>query len=175
MTTDVPGWDAVYELLNLGFSPPRTRPTVVSPGDAMSPRAASSRVDRLMRLPIGVAACLMLALAWVNLSRAAFDWAPARAPAMEVVVFESSDCAYCRIFRRDVLPKYRQAVRRDAVPLRFVDIDTSEAQSLTLKSRIDTLPTAVLVTDGREVDRIVGYWGPDNFFKLLAHMLARME
>ena len=29
--------------------------------------------------------------------------------------------------------------------------------------------------NGSEVDRIVGYWGPDNFFKLLAHILARME
>ena len=29
--------------------------------------------------------------------------------------------------------------------------------------------------NGREVDRIAGYWGPDNFFKLLAHMLAKIE
>jgi hypothetical protein len=28
---------------------------------------------------------------------------------------------------------------------------------------------------GREIDRIVGYWGPDNFFKLLAHLRARAE
>ena len=47
--------------------------------------------------------------------------------------------------------------------------------SLALKARIDTLPTAVLMKNGREVDRIVGYWGPDNFFKLLAHMLAKIE
>ena len=37
------------------------------------------------------------------------------------------------------------------------------------------LPTAVLMQGGREIDRIVGYWGPDNFFKLLAHMRAKAE
>ena len=74
-----------------------------------------------------------------------------------------------------MLPQYRQAVREDAVPLRFVDIDKSDLDSLALKRRIDTLPTAVLMKNGSEVDRIVGYWGPDNFFKLLAHILARME
>jgi thioredoxin-related protein len=66
-------------------------------------------------------------------------------------------------------------VRDDAVPLRFVDIDKSDTESLALKARIDTLPTAVLMKNSREVDRIAGYWGPDNFFKLLAHMLARIE
>ena len=99
---------------------------------------------------------------------------PARPP-VELLVFERADCTYCRVFRRDVLPQYRQAVREDAVPLRFVDIDKSDLGSLALKRRIDTLPTAVLMKNGSEVDRIVGYWGPDNFFKLLAHILARME
>ena len=74
-----------------------------------------------------------------------------------------------------MLPKYRHAVRDDAVPLRFFDIDKSDPASLALKARIDTLPTAVLMKNGTEVDRIVGYWGPDNFFKLLAHILAKME
>jgi LPPG:FO 2-phospho-L-lactate transferase len=101
--------------------------------------------------------------------------APAGAPAIELLVFERADCTYCRVFRRDIVPKYRHAVRDDAVPLRFVDIDKSDPGSLALKARIDTLPTAVLMKNGSEFDRIVGYWGPDNFFKLLAHILARME
>ena len=36
------------------------------------------------------------------------------------------------------------------------------------------LPTVVLMLEGREIDRIVGYWGPDSFFKLLAHMRAKV-
>ena len=123
-----------------------------------------------------VAASLLLLLAGHDAGRAALNVAaPAGTPAVELLVFERADCAYCRVFRRDVLPKYRHAVRDDAVPLRFVDIDKSDPASLALKARIDTLPTAVLMKNGTEVDRIVGYWGPDNFFKLLAHMLAKME
>ncbi len=129
-----------------------------------------------MRTLIAAIAASLLLLAGQDAGRAALNVAaPAGTPAVELLVFERADCAYCRVFRRDVLPKYRHAVRDDAVPLRFVDIDKSDPGSLTLKARIDTLPTAVLMKNGSEVDRIVGYWGPDNFFKLLAHMLARME
>ena len=62
-----------------------------------------------------------------------------------------------------------------AAPLRFVDINSRDTDSLGLKSRLDTLPTAVVMRDGREVDRIVGYWGPTNFFKLLSFILMRIE
>ena len=32
-----------------------------------------------------------------------------------------------------------------------------------------------LMKDGREVDRVSGYWGPDNFFKMLAHIMMKAE
>ena len=107
--------------------------------------------------------------------RAALDSAPTRTPPLEVLVFEHTDCTYCRVFRRDVLPKYRQAVPADTAPLRFVDIAKSDTASLALKTRIDTVPTVVVMRDGREVDRIVGYWGPTNFFRMLSYILAKIE
>jgi thioredoxin-related protein len=125
---------------------------------------------------VAIVACLLLLSTGQDAVRAALNAAaPAGTPAVELLVFERADCVYCRVFRRDVVPKYRHAVRDDAVPLRFVDIDKSNTGSLALKARIDTLPTAVLMKNGAEVDRIVGYWGPDNFFKLLAHILARVD
>jgi hypothetical protein len=74
-----------------------------------------------------------------------------------------------------VVPRYRHAATADKVPLRFIDIEKTDIDSLSLKSRIDTLPTAVVMRDGSEVGRIVGYWGPDNFLKLLSHILAGLE
>jgi len=74
-----------------------------------------------------------------------------------------------------VLPMYRQAVPADAAPLRFVDIAAAGADSLALRARIDTVPTVVVMRDGREVDRIVGYWDPASFFKMLSHIIAGME
>jgi len=121
-----------------------------------------------------IATCLLL-FAGYGAVRAALDEAPARTSSLEVLVFEHPDCTYCRIFRRDVLPRYRRAGALNAVPLRFVDIEKSDTGGLALKARIDTVPTAVVMKDGREMERIVGYWGPDNFFKLLGHILAKNE
>jgi thioredoxin-like negative regulator of GroEL len=122
-----------------------------------------------------LAACLMLLLASEGAGQAGLDAAPAGAPSVEVLVFEHADCVYCRVFRRDVLPQYRQAVRANAAPLRFVDIEKDDTASLGLNARIDTLPTAVVMRNGREVDRIVGYWGPTGFFQLLSHILGTIE
>jgi hypothetical protein len=127
-----------------------------------------------MRSVIFVAAVVVvLASAWTAFSRAALDLGPARPPTTEVIVFEHADSVHCRIFRRDVLPKYRQSMRD--VPLRFVDVARTDTAAFALKGRIGTVPTAVVMRDGREVDRIVGYWGPTNFFIMLSHILARVE
>jgi thioredoxin-related protein len=122
-----------------------------------------------------LAAALMLVLVSQGTGQAGLDAAPVSTPTLEVLVFEHVDCVYCRVFRRDVLPMYHQAVRVNAAPLRFVDIEKDDATSLGLNSHIDTLPTAVVMRNGREVDRIVGYWGPSGFFQLLSHILARMD
>jgi hypothetical protein len=123
----------------------------------------------------GVAASLMLLLMSQGSGQAGLDAAPASTPSLEVLVFEHANCVYCRVFRREVLPQYHQAVGANVAPLRFVDIAKDDTDGLELNSRIDTLPTAVVMRNGREVDRIVGYWGPTGFFQLLSHILAKME
>jgi hypothetical protein len=37
------------------------------------------------------------------------------------------------------------------------------------------LPTAVLMQNGRELDRITGYWGRETFIKMLSYLLARAQ
>lgn len=122
-----------------------------------------------------IAVSLVLLFAGLGGSRAALDGAPARMPNLEVLVFEHIDCVYCQIFRRDVLPKYRYSVRSELAPLRFLDIQASASGRLALNARIDTVPTVVVMRDGQEVGRIVGYWGPTNFFKMLSHILGHAE
>jgi thioredoxin-related protein len=122
-----------------------------------------------------LAVALTILFACEAAGRAALDAAPPGTPPLEVLVFEHDACAYCRVFRRDVLPMYRQALQADAAPLRFVDIAAGGIDSLALKARIDTVPTVVVMRDGREVDRIVGYWAPANFFQMLSRILARMD
>jgi thioredoxin-related protein len=125
-----------------------------------------------MRSLLSAFAVVLLLIAGQDSGRAALDGASASTPPLEVLVFEHADCAYCRVFRRDVLPKYRASVRSDLAPLRFVDVQSESTDRLGLNGRIDTVPTVVVMRDGQEVGRIVGYWGPSNFFKMLANLLG---
>ena len=109
----------------------------------------------------------------IGVSWASLDHRGAGAPTVEVVVFEHPDSISCRQFRNDVLPKYDQAMRT-AAPLRFVDVAIDGTASLGLNKPIEVVPTVAVMRDGREIDRIVGYWGSTNFFVLLSHILARM-
>lgn len=108
--------------------------------------------------------------------RAAQDPSPATQPrVVELVVFEHGDCTYCRIFRSAILPRYRENGQEARAPIRFVRVEHADMTALGLRGRITMVPTFVLMQDGREVGRIEGYWAPDNFFRLVASMLARTD
>ena len=115
--------------------------------------------------------------ALVSASMAAQDAAgKVRASGVELVVYEHADCQYCRIFRSDIVPRYQGSTQAGRAPLRFVNIaHTGTEGAGGLNGGITMVPTFVLMKEGREVDRIVGYWAPDNFFKMVAYMLLKAE
>jgi len=88
----------------------------------------------------------------------------------ELLVFETENCPYCFIFRRDVAPNYMSSPRAKDVPLRYVDARKTDLSTMRLKSPLTMVPTVVLMKNGREVDRITGYMGPEPFF----HMVSRL-
>ncbi|MDX2205084.1 MAG: thioredoxin fold domain-containing protein [Hyphomicrobiaceae bacterium] len=107
---------------------------------------------------------------------AAYDaMASARAAPVELLVFEHPDCQYCRVFRRDVLPRYQEGTVTSKAPLRFIDLERTDTAGLGLRGGVHVVPTFVLMQNGREVDRIVGYWAPENFFRMLSHILERTD
>ena len=72
--------------------------------------------------PIFIAALAAIA-AWMaghGLARSAVDSGTGAAPAMELVVFEHPDCAYCPAFRNSIAPRYQAlaAGSRSAAALR---------------------------------------------------------
>jgi thioredoxin-related protein len=117
---------------------------------------------------------VLLVSAHDRASRAGIE-AGARPTSMELIVFEHPDCTYCRAFRQNIGPTYRHSVPAAEAPLRYVDIAKSDIGGLHLSERIDTLPTAVLMKNGREVGRISGYWGRDSFLRMLAHIMSTVE
>lgn len=98
------------------------------------------------------------------------------AGALQIVVFEAPGCIYCNLFRRHVLPAYTASPRASDIPLRFLDLNEDAAvAALGLDGAIDTVPTAVLLHNNREIGRIPGYVGPENFFHAVSHLLAQVE
>jgi thioredoxin-related protein len=110
-----------------------------------------------------------------GLRRSAVDSGSPARPAMELLVFEHPDCTYCPVFRNNVAQRYQASPQAADAPLRFIDITTSDTGRYGLKLPISMVPTAVLMKDGREVDRIAGYWAPDSFFKMVAYIRAKAE
>jgi thioredoxin-related protein len=90
----------------------------------------------------------------------------------EIVVFEVENCTYCSVFRDQVLLRYRQSPRAVELPIRFIDVNEADVSKMKLVAPIQIVPTMVMMKDGREVDRISGYTGPENFFILVSKMLS---
>lgn len=99
---------------------------------------------------------------------------PAKPVRLELLVLEVESCDICTMMRTRVQPKYERSVHARAVPMRFMDITNRDETKLGLIKPVDMVPTIVLMRDGREVTRIVGYLGPENFLAVVGHAL-RLE
>lgn len=91
----------------------------------------------------------------------------------ELIVVEAEGCIYCQLFRRDVFPAYAASAQAKDLPVRFVDINDIAADRLDFTSSVDVVPTFVVVRSHREVGRISGYVGPEDFFHSIKYLLAQ--
>jgi len=95
-------------------------------------------------------------------------------PSFEVVVFETSNCLLCRLFRRDVAPRYARSRRHRMAPLRYIDVNPRRPPHPGLSEPLAMLPTAVIMKDGAEIARIEGYTGPELFFQMMSRTFSRL-
>jgi thioredoxin-related protein len=91
----------------------------------------------------------------------------------ELIVVEAEGCIYCQLFRHDVFPAYAASPQAKDLPVRFVDINDIAADRLDFTSSVDVVPTFVVVRSHREVGRISGYVGPEDFFHSIKYLLAQ--
>ena len=94
------------------------------------------------------------------------------ADSLELVVIEADGCIFCEIFRSDVLPAYEASEQGKQMPVQFVDINDMDTTHLEFKGAVDIVPTFIVIKDRREVGRISGYVGPENFFHSINYLLA---
>ena len=133
---------------------------------------------------------LLLALLLAPRSEAARDWLPSfggsltkppvglgEAPKgdLELLVFEVDGCIYCEVMRRDVLPRYRTTASGAQAPMRFIDMNQVDTDKLALRGAVQVVPTAILMKNGKEIDRVERYFGPEMFFQIVARMIEQAQ
>jgi hypothetical protein len=97
------------------------------------------------------------------------------AAAAELVMFESSGCPHCARWLREIGPIYPKTDEGKRAPLRRVDLAAPRPTDLAGIAKIVYTPTFVLVRDGREIGRIVGYGGDEAFWSLLGELVRRLD
>ena len=90
----------------------------------------------------------------------------------EVVVFEIGGCKYCTAFRDNLGARYLASTTNAVAPMRYVDVGRLEPGAFQLQSEITTVPTIVLLQDGREIDRVEGYPLSEMLFGMVKSRLA---
>ena len=99
---------------------------------------------------------------------------PGAALAAELLLFESATCEWCQKWDEDVGVVYAKTAEGRAAPLRRIDIYAARPADLRSVRGIVYTPTFVLWDRGREIGRVVGYPGEDNFWGLLGVIVAKL-
>ena len=102
--------------------------------------------------------------------------------AYELLMFSNPACSYCQKFMDEVEPEYHgQNIYSKKLPLRIIPTkgrppqwfqDAVEAGNI---GPIESIPTFVVWHEGREVARLTGYKGKDNFYRDLHNYLVANE
>jgi|DewCreStandDraft_4_1066084.scaffolds.fasta_scaffold00358_33 hypothetical protein len=111
--------------------------------------------------------------ALVGLAGWAFFAGPAGAA--ELVMFSDRGCSYCARFEAEIGPVYPKTEEARRAPLRRVDLGEGIPPEFAHLRPPSFTPTFVLVEQGREIGRILGYPGEMHFWGLLGMLLERLE
>lgn len=91
--------------------------------------------------------------------------------AAELLMIEQPGCPFCRRFDIEVAPKLPLTPEGRRAPLRRMDIRERMPDGV---APARYTPTFVLVHEGREIGRIVGYAGEDFFWPRLEALVRRL-
>jgi len=100
---------------------------------------------------------------------------PTSGRAAELVMFEQAGCAWCEAFDREIAPVYAKTNEGARAPLRRVDVMQTIPPDLAFIEVERLTPLFVLVDKGREIGRIRGYPGDDNFWGLLGMLIKKLD
>jgi len=97
-----------------------------------------------------------------------------KADAASLIMVEQEYCEYCESWNADIGVIYNKTAEGKRAPLRRVDIHEAMPDDLSFLTGLIFTPTFVLVDDGKEVGRILGYASEDFFWGLLQKLLEKL-
>lgn len=93
----------------------------------------------------------------------------------ELLMFERDGCPWCLRWHQEVGAGYPKSEEGQRAPLRVLRDVAPAAVGASLKAPVTMAPTFVLVSEGREVGRIVGYPGAEFFYGLLDELMKKLD
>jgi thioredoxin-related protein len=96
------------------------------------------------------------------------------AEAAELVMVNARGCSYCAKFKRELEPGYSSTEAGRVAPLRVVSALKRWPDDLKGIPQSPYAPVFILVDKGREVGRIFGYTGAEQFWSQLNPMIGRL-
>lgn len=122
---------------------------------------------------IAIAAIMSIALALLPVSPGrgeTLNAAEKAKPGVQLVMIGEKGCPYCARWDKEVGVAYAASAEGQFAPL--LRLDRSDPEAATF-SNIHYSPTFIVLNNGVEIGRIVGYPGPDFFWGLLSQILQR--
>lgn len=100
--------------------------------------------------------------------------APDKARAAQLLMFEQTFCEWCEVWDEEIGSFYEKTDEGKRAPLRRVDIHGKRPGDLKDIRAVVYTPTFVLMNEGKEVGRILGYPGADFFWALLEKLIEKL-
>jgi len=100
---------------------------------------------------------------------------PQALQAAELVVVDQDNCPYCERFENEIAPAWPNTDEGRDVPLRHVNMHDQWPSDLESVSPATLTPTFILIEDGKELGRLVGYAGDEHFWFLIGELLENLE
>lgn len=97
------------------------------------------------------------------------------AQAAELVYFNSTACSVCEQWDEEVGVLYHKTDEAQRLPLRSHDIHDDKPADLAFVKGVAFTPTFVMVEDGKEVGRIVGYISDYFFWQQVAGLIKKSD
>lgn len=129
-------------------------------------RRIARRAARCAALAVFLSSSLLIAVASATSARADDR-------RIELVMFESAYCEWCELWDQEIGVVYHKTAEGMTAPLRRVQLSDDRPADLAALKRVQYTPTFVLMSQGEEIGRILGYPGEDFFWPMLQKLLER--